>query len=116
MCGFINVPCKVRSCCQHAPELLEWQLAISQQHLATAAAASELTRAEVAGRIIKAEEGAGGSLPSTVASASWAFQVSPVFGWGDEGERQKATAGWLAALPVFEPHWQASKLNGSSWD
>ena len=58
------------------------------------------------GRIVKAEEGVGGSLQSSVDSASWAFSVTPMMGWGDSGGKQKATAGWLAALPVFEPHWQ----------
>ena len=38
----------------------------------------------------------------------------PTFGWGDEGSEQKATAGWLAALPVFEPHWQVY-LNCVLW-
>ena len=37
--------------------------------------------------------------------ASWDFSVEPQYGWGSLG-KQKATAGWLAALPVFEPHWQ----------
>ena len=60
----------------------------------------------VSGRIVRADEGLGGGLKSTVQSAKWAFSVSPVLGWGDEGAKQKATAGWLAALPVFEPHWQ----------
>lgn len=58
------------------------------------------------GRIVKADEGMGGNLVCSVPSASWAFSVQPVLGWGDEGQKQKATAGWLAALPVFEPHWQ----------
>lgn len=59
-----------------------------------------------AGAIVAREDGASGDLPSTVPSCRWAFSVEPQFGWGDAGEDQKATAGWLAALPVFEPHWQ----------
>lgn len=48
-----------------------------------------------------------GTLPaSTVQQCSWEFDVQPVYGWGETSGRQKATAGWLAALPVFEPHWQ----------
>jgi hypothetical protein len=39
---------------------------------------------------------------------AWAFSVSPRAGWGGDAQaKQRATAGWLAALPVFEPHWQA---------
>ena len=69
------------------------------------------------GSIVRAEAGAAGSLPSTVDSCRWAFSVRPVVGWGDAGGRQKATAGWLAALPVFEPHWQVVMAHGlaSGW-
>ncbi len=64
------------------------------------------------GAIVRQEAGAGGVLPSTVDSCRWAFSVRPVVGWGDVGTRQKATAGWLAALPVFEPHWQVVMAHG----
>ncbi|PRW18397.1 tocopherol cyclase [Chlorella sorokiniana] len=64
------------------------------------------------GSIVRQEAGAGGVLPSTVDSCRWAFSVRPVVGWGDVGARQKATAGWLAALPVFEPHWQVVMAHG----
>ncbi|KAL4432855.1 hypothetical protein ABPG77_008181 [Micractinium sp. CCAP 211/92] len=64
------------------------------------------------GSIVRAEEGASGSLHSTVDSCRWAFSVRPVYGWGDEGERQRSTAGWLASLPVFEPHWQVVMAHG----
>ncbi|PSC72651.1 Tocopherol chloroplastic [Micractinium conductrix] len=69
------------------------------------------------GSIVRQEEGAGGDLPSTVDSCRWAFSVKPVVGWGDVGAPQKATAGWLAALPVFEPHWQVVMAHGlaSGW-
>ena len=46
------------------------------------------------------------------AQVRWAFSVRPVYGWGDESGVQKATAGWLAALPVFEPHWQVVQAHG----
>ena len=49
---------------------------------------------------------ADGQPESSVSHAQWDFTVEPQFGWGDPGGKQKATAGWLAALPVFEPHWQ----------
>ena len=69
------------------------------------------------GAIVRQEAGAGGDLPSTVPDCRWAFSVKPVVGWGDVGARQKATAGWLAALPVFEPHWQVVMAHGlaSGW-
>ena len=58
------------------------------------------------GSIVANEEGCSGNLPSAVKSAKWAFSVQPRLGWGDSDSKQKATAGWLASLPVFEPHWQ----------
>ena len=42
-------------------------------------------------------------------SAEWSYSVEPRLGWGgDDGEKQYSTAGWLAALPVFEPHYQVT--------
>jgi tocopherol cyclase len=39
--------------------------------------------------------------------------VTPLAGWGGgPGQKQQATAGWLAALPVFEPHWQVLMSHG----
>lgn len=35
-------------------------------------------------------------------------------GWGDLNQSQKATSGWLAILPVFEPHWQVMMARGSA--
>lgn len=69
------------------------------------------------GRLVAAEAGAAGTLPSTVPSCSWAFSVRPETGWSGAGGRQRATAGWLASLPVFEPHWQVLMAHGgaSGW-
>jgi tocopherol cyclase len=53
-----------------------------------------------------------GSLPADVPFAYWSFAVQPVYGWGNAGEQQQSTAGWLAALPVFEPHWQVLLAHG----
>lgn len=64
------------------------------------------------GSIVAREEGATGDLRSTIQSCRWEFAVDPIIGWGDVGSRQKATAGWLAALPVFEPHWQVMMAHG----
>ena len=65
-----------------------------------------LKRSDAPGKLVQADKGFGGGRRSSVSSVSWAFSVKPQLGWGDEGTKQKATAGWLAALPVFEPHWQ----------
>ena len=66
------------------------------------------------GKLVAAEDGAAGSLPSTVSACSWAFSINPQVGWGDVGGRQRATAGWLASLPVFEPHWQVLMAHGTA--
>ncbi|KAL5558688.1 hypothetical protein UlMin_034899 [Ulmus minor] len=57
----------------------------------------------------------------TVKTARWEYSTRPVYGWGDVGMKQKSTAGWLAAFPVFEPHWQICMAGGLStgwieWD
>ncbi|KAI3898942.1 hypothetical protein MKW92_040316 [Papaver armeniacum] len=61
------------------------------------------------------------SYVNTVKTARWKYSTRPVYGWGDVGSNQKATAGWLAAFPVFEPHWQVCMAGGLSsgwieWD
>lgn len=58
---------------------------------------------------------------TTVKTIKWAYSTRPVYGWGDTDKNQRATAGWLAALPVFEPHWQVCMAGGLSsgwiqWD
>lgn len=50
----------------------------------------------------------------TVGTVKWEYTTRPVYGWGDTTSKQKATAGWLAALPVFEPHWQICMAGGLS--
>ncbi|KAM7275212.1 hypothetical protein ACFE04_017078 [Oxalis oulophora] len=49
-----------------------------------------------------------------VKTARWEYSTRPVYGWGDVGSKQKSTAGWLAAFPVFEPHWQICMAAGLS--
>lgn len=49
-----------------------------------------------------------------VKTARWAYSTRPVYGWGNVGSKQKSTAGWLAAFPVFEPHWQICMAGGLS--
>ncbi|KAH7855245.1 hypothetical protein Vadar_022855 [Vaccinium darrowii] len=43
-----------------------------------------------------------------VKTARWEYSTRPIYGWGNVGSKQKSTAGWLAAFPVFEPHWQVT--------
>ncbi|KAG9456117.1 hypothetical protein H6P81_000625 [Aristolochia fimbriata] len=50
----------------------------------------------------------------TVETASWEYSTRPFYGWGDVGSKQKSTASWPAALPVFEPHWQICMAGGLS--
>lgn len=57
----------------------------------------------------------------TVKTARWEYSTRPVYGWGNVSSKQKSTAGWLAAFPVFEPHWQICMAGGLStgwieWD
>ncbi len=40
------------------------------------------------------------------------MEIKALSGWGDDGKRQKATAGWLASFSVFEPHWQITMADG----
>ena len=66
------------------------------------------------GNIVACEEGSSGKLESTVDKCSWEFQIEPSSGWGDFQGRQRSTAGWLASLPVFEPHWQVLMSHGTA--
>ncbi|TYJ25119.1 hypothetical protein E1A91_A07G027300v1 [Gossypium mustelinum] len=50
----------------------------------------------------------------TVKTARWEYSTRPIYGWGDVGSKQKSTAGWAAALPIFEPHWQICMASGLS--
>jgi tocopherol cyclase len=49
---------------------------------------------------------------------SWDITVTPLRGWGGgEGANMVSPAGWMTALPVFEPHWQVTMAHGlaSGW-
>ncbi|KAG2447103.1 hypothetical protein HYH02_007852 [Chlamydomonas schloesseri] len=70
------------------------------------------------GRMVAAESGTAGPPLSTVPNASWSLTIKPKAGWGStSGPTQKATAGWLSVLPIFEPHWQVMMAHGeaSGW-
>lgn len=60
------------------------------------------------------DSSAVGDLPPNIKSVRWAYSTRSIYGWGNTGNEQKATAGWLAALPVFEPHWQVLMAHGLS--
>ena len=46
---------------------------------------------------------AGRGPASSVEGCRWCYATTPVYGWGGAaGRKQLSTAGWLAALPVFE--------------
>ena len=49
-----------------------------------------------------------------VQTARWEYSTRPVYGWGDVKSKQLSTAGWLAAFPLFEPHWQICMAGGLS--
>ncbi len=46
------------------------------------------------------------------ASARWAYQIEPVYGWGNANRLQQSTAGWLSSLQIFEPGWQILMAHG----
>lgn len=48
--------------------------------------------------------------PSGKLKAQWQYEVNPISGWGTP--RERATAGWLSYLPVFEPGWQVLMAHG----
>ncbi len=45
---------------------------------------------------------------------AWAFQVEPIYRWGNRHQRQQSTAGWLSFLPIFEPGWQVLMAHGAA--
>ena len=50
--------------------------------------------------------------PATKKYCSWCYKIEPRDGWGDRFSPQKATAGWLSFLPVFDPGWQVLMAHG----
>jgi len=55
----------------------------------------------------------GHSHQGIIGDARWCYNVRPLMGWGGGASaRQFSTAGWLAALPVFEPHYQVLMAHG----
>jgi len=50
--------------------------------------------------------------PPTQDWVTWEYEINPIYGWGDTHRPQKATAGWLSFLPLFEPGWQILMAHG----
>lgn len=69
------------------------------------------------GAMVNRPDTCPGDLTGSVPHMEWDFAVEAVSGWGDDAGPQRATAGWLATLPVFEPHWQVLVSHGlaSGW-
>ncbi|KST64325.1 tocopherol cyclase family protein [Mastigocoleus testarum] len=42
----------------------------------------------------------------------WEYEIKPVYGWGNQGNIQQSTAGWLSFLQIFEPGWQILMAHG----
>lgn len=72
----------------------------------------QATETEHQGHIVDDPGSCPGGLRASVPYASWSFNIRPLYGWGSAGEQQLSTAGWLAALPVLEPHWQVLMAHG----
>jgi tocopherol cyclase len=52
------------------------------------------------------------NIPGQATPCRWCYRTVPVYGWGNTAGRQKSTAGWLSALPIFEPGWQILMAQG----
>jgi tocopherol cyclase len=50
--------------------------------------------------------------PATGNWIRWCYEITPVYGWGNSGEKQQSTAGWLSSLQIFEPGWQILMAHG----
>ncbi|MFB2918082.1 MULTISPECIES: tocopherol cyclase family protein [Aerosakkonema] len=50
--------------------------------------------------------------PGSAGYCRWQYEIKPVYGWGNKGEEQQSTAGFLSFLPIFEPGWQILMAHG----
>jgi tocopherol cyclase len=50
--------------------------------------------------------------PASDRYCCWYYQIQSVYGWGDPQRTQKATAGLLSFVPIFEPGWQILMAHG----
>jgi len=42
----------------------------------------------------------------------WQYAIQPIDGWGNRGQIQQSTAGWLSSGQIFEPGWQILMARG----
>jgi tocopherol cyclase len=50
--------------------------------------------------------------PGSGHTARWQYEIEPLDGWGNRGQVQQSTAGWLSQLQIFEPGWQILMAHG----
>lgn len=50
--------------------------------------------------------------PGTGQTAAWNYTTQPIYGWGNPGQPQQSTAGWLSQFQIFEPGWQILMAHG----
>ncbi|MBF2066796.1 MAG: tocopherol cyclase family protein [Calothrix sp. C42_A2020_038] len=50
--------------------------------------------------------------PGTGHYCRWQYEIQPVYGWGNRGQQQQSTAGFLSSLQIFEPGWQILMSHG----
>ena len=100
----------IKASCRHHQQTRWPRLALINQARQSCTAVYQDGFVMYAGSLESDDSSAAGHLPPTVKSVKWAYSTRPIYGWGDTGADQKSTAGWLAAMPVFEPHWQVCFL------
>lgn len=50
--------------------------------------------------------------PGTNNYCRWEYEIKPIYGWGNLGQLQQSTAGWLSFFQIFEPGWQILMAHG----
>ncbi len=48
----------------------------------------------------------------TGGEARWAYEIEPIYGWGNRHASQQSTAGMLSQFQIFEPGWQILMAHG----
>mmetsp|Transcript_55709 Transcript_55709/g.82925 ORF Transcript_55709/g.82925 Transcript_55709/m.82925 type:complete len:394 (-) Transcript_55709:236-1417(-) len=70
----------------------------------------ELTESRARGRTTSSSDGDVDDhrrMTTTVTTVDYDFSIESLVGWGGGyGDRQYSVAGWLSALPLFDPHYQ----------
>lgn len=50
--------------------------------------------------------------PGSGQVTQWQYAIEPIYGWGQTGQAQQSTAGWLSQFQIFEPGWQILMAHG----